>query len=166
MTDNKTAWKAIKEEKGDFTPQYYDIKDQNGKRVPMSQKAQAIAEYLRDKQWNHNERNPPTPIETDRPNLLNGLYFKTSDLEMQEVKWAIHKMKKGKAPGPDGTTIDLFKYLDDECLDIITSILQNMWRDKKVPNTFSQANVASLYKKGSHDNPANYRPISLLKYHL
>ena len=38
----------------------------------------------------------------------------------------------------------------------------SLWASKYVPDDFAAAQIASIYKKGDHDNPENYRLISLL----
>ena len=63
---------------------------------------------------------------------------------------------------PDGSIVELFKYLDSSNVDSLTNCLNALWRAKLVPDDFTQAHIASLYKKGDHENPENYRPISLL----
>lgn len=40
--------------------------------------------------------------------------------------------------------------------------LNCLWLEQKVEDHFTKALVCCLYKKGAHDNPENYRPISLL----
>ena len=40
--------------------------------------------------------------------------------------------------------------------------MNSLWASKYVPDDFAAAHIASIYKKGSHDNPENYRPTSLL----
>ena len=75
---------------------------------------------------------------------------------------AVKKLKTNKAPGPDGTATELFKFLDQDNVISWTECLNSLWRIKKVPDELVQAHIASLYKKGDHENPENYRPISLL----
>ena len=71
-------------------------------------------------------------------------------------------MKANKAPGPDGAITELFKHLDADNIKTLTSCLNILWQTKQVPDDFTNAFIASLYKKGDHENPENYRPISLL----
>ena len=46
LTDTRKAWKTIRFEKQTFSPKYFAMKDIRGNRVPLSKKADAIAEYL------------------------------------------------------------------------------------------------------------------------
>ena len=40
--------------------------------------------------------------------------------------------------------------------------LNCLWLEQKVEDHFTKALFCCLYKEGAHDNPENYRPISLL----
>ena len=161
LTDIKNSWKHIKYEKRDYMPKFYDIKDIRGNRVPLSKKADAIAEYLFEKQWG--PTNPSPPPENARENVFSHpLPFFTGNLSANEVRNAISKLKTNKTPGPDGAITELFKWLDDHTLEQLTDCLNVFWTEKQVPDSFTQAQVCCIYKKGAHDNPENFRPISLL----
>ena len=45
-------------------------------------------------------------------------------------------------------------------------MLNEWWHEEQLPNELLQSRVASLYKKGDPQDPANYRPISLLNAFL
>lgn len=79
---------------------------------------------------------------------------------MQKV---ISKLKIYKAPGPDGIITELFKWLDQENCRTFAQCLNIFWTMQKIPQDFIQVYMACIYKKGTHNNPENYRPISLLK---
>ena len=160
LTDRRECWKNIRFEKSTFTPNFYSMKDISGNRIPNSQKADAIAEYLHCKQWGPKQN--PVPANNQKPQILQDVQAKTGDLEYFEVVKAVKKLKTNKAPGPDGAVIELFKFLDQENVISLTECLNSLWRIKKVPDEFVQAHIASLYKKGNHENPENYRPILLL----
>lgn len=70
-------------------------------------------------------------------------------------------LKRGKAPGPD----NLRK--EDLCLDpvvtskILASIFQYSLDIGKLPDIWKVANVVPVHKKGSREDPGNFRPISL-----
>ena len=87
----------------------------------------------------------------------NPLPFSTGNLSANEVRNAISKLKTKKTPGPE-----LFKWLDDHTLEQLTGCLNVFWTEKQVPDSFTEAQLCCIYKKGAHDNPENYRPISLL----
>ena len=161
LTDPKECWKQIKHEKSTFTPNYYSMKDIRGNRVPNSEKANAIAEYLHSKQWGPKENS--SPLNPNKQKILyQDLEANISTFQESEIQDAINKLKANKAPGPDGAITELFKHLDADNIKTLTSCLNILRQTKQVPDDFTNAFIASLYKKGDHENPENYRPISLL----
>ena len=161
LTDPKECWKHIKREKSTFTHNYYSMKDIRGNRVPNSEKANAIAEYLHSKQWGPKENS--SPLNPNKNKILHqDLEANISAFQESEIQDAINKLKANKAPGPDGAITELFKHLDADNIKTLTSCLNILWQTKQVPDDFTNAFIASLYKKGDHENPENYRPISLL----
>ena len=161
LTDTRESWRNIKLEKKPFVPNFYNMKDIYGRRVPMHQKARASAQYLHERQWAPNQS--PSRIDFSRRKIiLSTLNITTAAFSTQEVEEALRKLKTNKAPGPDGAITELFKFLDLENVASLTKCFNTLWNAKYVPDDVAFAYIASLYKKGNHDNPENYRPISLL----
>ena len=162
LTDTKNAWKQIRFEKQAFTPRFYDLKDIRGNRVPISKKADAMAEhYLFEKQWGPMTTSPPA--DPSRNNLFNQNFpFNVDLISSIEIRQVVSKLKTNKAAGPDGAITELFKWLNDDNLEIFTKCLNVIWAEQRVPDSFTQAHVCCLHKKGAHYNPENNRPISLL----
>lgn len=73
----------------------------------------------------------------------------------------LNTLKRGKAPGPDK-----FRK-EDLCLEpeiiskILASIFQYSLNIGKLPDIWKVANVVPVHKKGSREDPGNFRPISL-----
>ena len=88
---------------------------------------------------------------------------KTGDYTLNELKIVVKKMKKRKAPGPDGIAGDLFKIMDDGSLTIVLETINKWKQDKAIPKTLSEADVVTIFKKGKVEDPSNYRPIALLQ---
>ena len=78
-----------------------------------------------------------------------------------EVTQAILKSANGKAPGPDGVPVDLYKSNMLFWAPILTNVLVATARSGKLP-TWSQAMIIPIFKKGDRGDPACYRLISLL----
>ena len=74
----------------------------------------------------------------------------------------VKRLTNHKAPGPDNSTTELYKILTIDNIPSITSLLNKFWAQEEFPETFTEANIASIFKKGDTQNLANYRPISLL----
>jgi hypothetical protein len=70
--------------------------------------------------------------------------------------------KSNKQPGPDGVTMELFKWLDDDNRRKILDLIHLWWMHEEAPADLFKARVVPIFKEGDVDNAANYRPISLL----
>ena len=88
--------------------------------------------------------------------------MKTSRIESEEVRKKIKMLKGNKAPGPDNSITELFKWLNGDNIDVLTELFNECWVNETVPEIFTEATIASLFKKGDTENLANYRPIALL----
>ena len=86
---------------------------------------------------------------------------------MQELTDAIRSMANGKAVGPDGVSVELFKItlngdpaLRRRLLDIVVRI----WREGEVPQQWKNAIIMVLHKKKDRTECGNYRGISLVAH--
>ena len=82
---------------------------------------------------------------------------------MQELLWAIRKLKRRKAIGPDDTPIEFYKEMEIDSLQHLRHMLNQWWNNEHIPEDQLLAQVVLIYKKGPKDDLSNYRPISLLK---
>ena len=128
--------------------------------MPISKKVDALAEYLFEKQWGPMTTAPPA--DPSRDNLFKQNFpFNVDPISSIEIRQVVSKLKTNKAAGPDGAITEFFKWLNDDNLELFTKCLNVFWAEQRVPDSFTQAHVCCLHKKGAHDNPENYRPISL-----
>ena len=86
---------------------------------------------------------------------------------MQELTDAIRLLANGKAVGPDGVSVELFKItlngdpaLSRRLLDIVVRI----WRGGEVPQQWKDAIIMVLHKKKDRTECGNYRGISLVAH--
>ena len=78
------------------------------------------------------------------------------------VQTLLHNLETNKAPGPDGIHPLVLKHCSYEIAPILKVISSSLWTlVANIPSDWLLANVIPVYKKGSKDLPANYRPISL-----
>ena len=133
----------------------------------------------------HDPRAQPDGQSLDE--ILNRISARTSEnskrelatqITEDEVRVAIQKTTKEKAPGLDGIPIDLWKSLDDQyraateennpgrkcnIVWILTQVFQDIEEHGVAENTdFHEGCMCPIYKKKDPDNIANYRPITLL----
>ncbi len=172
--DIRDKWLGIKTIKKDFKPNLYEISDRMGNKVKLKDKAEAIADYLGNVQWKKADNikseddplfyTPPKCPKTNRPikrNTRNNV-FRCEAFTLQELSDFLKRSKKRKACGPDDIPMEIFMLLDDENLITILGFCNECWLNGSFPEEKLKAFVASIFKKGNPQNPANYRPISLL----
>ncbi|CAI5763184.1 Hypothetical predicted protein [Podarcis lilfordi] len=79
-----------------------------------------------------------------------------------EILNLISKLKIGKAPGPDLVPAEAIKLHSDWWAKILAVTFDAINATGRVPKIWKDAIIIPIYKKGSPDNPENYRNISLL----
>ena len=82
----------------------------------------------------------------------------------EEVERAIKRMKRHKAQGVDGVTSDIIKLGGPMVLTYLTNIFNNILKTKQIPDSWHEAKIVILLKKGNPKDIKNYRPISLLSH--
>jgi hypothetical protein len=80
------------------------------------------------------------------------------------VKNKIRKLKEGKAPGNDGLIPQFLKNIMDEISEPLAVIFNHSLKEGMVPDDWKIANVTPIFKKGSRQDPSNYRPVSLTSH--
>ena len=145
--DIRDQYMGFKNLRRPYTPIPLSMKDAKGKHVPLHARAQA-AGFLRSKIWGHAEIKEDansTPIATESV-VSEDLGMDERNISMEELLWAIKKLKRGKAAGPDGISVDVYKQMNE----------------KVFTEEPTRAQVVLLFKKGNNADLGNYRPISLL----
>jgi len=80
---------------------------------------------------------------------------------LEEVRSAIKNIKSGKAPGPDGLYIELFKADVDLIVSHLHPIISHLWETGEFPNDMKEALLIKLPKKGDLSLTKNWRGITL-----
>ena len=73
-------------------------------------------------------------------------------------------MKRHKAQGMDGITSDVIKLGGPSVLTYLTNIFNNILKTKQIPDSWYEAKIVILFKKGDPEDIKNYRPICLLSH--
>ena len=86
---------------------------------------------------------------------------------MQELTDAIRSLANGKAVGPDGVSIELFKITlngDPALRRRLLNFVVRIWGGGEVPQQWKDAIIMALYKKKDRTECGNYRGISLVAH--
>ena len=143
-----------------------DVKDENGVLL-------RDVELIRERwvRWFHTLLNVKSP-RLD-PNIAEGLDQLPENMPlevqptMQELTDAIRSLANGKAVGPDGVSVELFKITlnDDPALRRrLLDIVVRIWRRGEVPQQWKDAIIVVLHKKKDRTECGNYRGISLVAH--
>ena len=73
----------------------------------------------------------------------------------------LNKLKVHKSAGPDGIHPRVLKETADAICTPLATIFNESLKEGIVPQSWKDAHITALHKKGNKQNPANYRPISL-----
>ena len=77
----------------------------------------------------------------------------------------MNRMKIGKASGPSGAAIELFKAGEDKCLKSLTNIFNDILLKDKLLGEWMLSVLVPIFKeKGDPLNPNSYRVIKLLEH--
>ena len=100
------------------------------------------------------QRNIKEPV--DSPDLMD------STISMEELNYAIKKLKRRKSPGPDGITNEMLIYAGKPALYKLLEIFNKTWQEGSLPQSWREATMIPIHKKGKSKTEAtSYRPISL-----
>ena len=81
--------------------------------------------------------------------------------DISSEEWLAH-FKNGKSPGPDCVLGELLKYSQETVVPFLTSYFNHLSNNTLFPEQSSKALLVPIHKKGSINDPDNYRGISLL----
>ena len=73
----------------------------------------------------------------------------------------INNMKEDKSPGVDGISPKILKETGEQISTPLAHVFNMSLQEGIVPLEWKEANIISLFKKGSRNKSVNYRPVSL-----
>ena len=65
---------------------------------------------------------------------------------MNDLFWAINKLKRIKAPGPDGIPVEFFKNMKKKQLELVLDLLNTWWNGADITEEVTKEKVILLYK--------------------
>ena len=83
------------------------------------------------------------------------------EITVDKVKMKLKKLNSNKSAGPDGFYPRVIKETEEETAPHFCNIFRTSLEQRKAVRDWKLQNISPLFKKGSKDDPGNYRPISL-----
>lgn len=116
--------------------------------------------------FNH-EENEPAILKTPsiRTYVRDELVNDTPEFSSNTIESIITTMPNNKAPGPSKLPIELFKFWVKPVSFTLSLFFQLIWKNQYTPKNWNLSLIYPLYKKkGSKNDPINYRPIALTEH--
>ena len=110
------------------------------------------------------EEEPYGPLEKDCfKRIDNFSEIDSLAFSVEDVQKELLALKMDKSPGPDGVHPKLLRSLaaDPSFAKAVYTLFAKCVQGRKIPAEWKIANVVALHKKGSRDQAANHRPVSL-----
>ena len=154
-------WGEIRKLRKGFCPNQGRLKNAAGHLVDSNDRAETLAQYNSEVQW---AVRPTTLLDTTAP-IGPPLPLNTGRIQESEVIGAAGKLRRKKASGNDQIPPEFWKALcmpESPAVKWATALCNKCWEEKAVPQTWHEALVTAIFKKGDVASCENYRPISLL----
>ena len=159
----KDVWRMTKQQKRGFVGKRSHLVV-DGKPIPWSRSHEVFRDHLQNQQWASRLTTPQ--LREAARDMGPNIYEQAPDeplFTIAELQTALTKLKKNKAPGPDGITNELYGLLDTEGELNLLQLYNDILTTPHIPEEWYLATVVSIFKgKGSDTDVSNYRPISLL----
>eukprot|EP00105_Crassostrea_gigas_P042815 XP_019926963.1 PREDICTED: uncharacterized protein LOC109619995 [Crassostrea gigas] len=84
------------------------------------------------------------------------------DIDVEEIKVVIKKLKKGKSHGDDCLLNEYFIEFEEYLLPILLKLFNCILQTCFFPESWSSSIIVPVFKKGDKSDPNNYRGISLV----
>lgn len=86
-------------------------------------------------------------------------------IQEAEVRETLKRMKGGKAMGPDGIPIEVWRGLGDIAIVWLTKLFNLIFRSNKMPEEWRRSTLVPIFKnKGDVQSCTNYRGIKLMSH--
>ena len=83
-------------------------------------------------------------------------------VESNEVIKAVNSLSNNKACGMDQLINEYFKASSEKLLPVLTLLFNIILKTGYIPDSWTMSIIKPIHKKGDTDNPANFRPITIL----
>ncbi|CAK1599498.1 unnamed protein product [Parnassius mnemosyne] len=106
-----------------------------------------------ENEWNGMLENPPVNMGLVR------------EISVEEVKMAVRNMKNGKAVGPDGIPVEVWKLLRADGWKWLSLFFGKLLQEEQIPEEWCSSILVPIFKnKGDVQNCSSYRGIKLMSH--
>ncbi|KAK3516289.1 hypothetical protein QTP70_009366 [Hemibagrus guttatus] len=122
------------------------IKDRDGRVLTSEESVQRRwKEYFEELMNEENEREK-------RVEGVNSVEQKVDKIRKDEVRKALKRMKSGKAVGPDGIPVEVWKRVGEAAVEFLTSLFNRVLESERMPEEWRSVLVPIFKNKGEdHD---------------
>ena len=152
-------WQQIRKLRSSRKAKCRRLRNCDGDIVESDCWADAMAEHLERIQWHVR---PLGAVEGH--SLTPDLPVSMLQFSSEEVLTTVQKLRKRKASGTDDIPAEFWQAIvtSPEGLSWLVDFCNACWMEEDFPADWRCAQVISIFKKGSIEDPDNYRPISLV----
>ena len=157
------AYRMVKELNRKWQPKLTSIKDEEGKIIIDKEKCrQRWTQYCSEL---YEDKSEDTGLRLELEMISPPEKDDTEDVILyEEVQQAIKNLKKRKSPGEDGIMGEMITAGGEELHKEIHQICNQIWREGKIPETWTKSILTVLPKKGDLMECKNYRTIALMSH--
>ena len=88
------------------------------------------------------------------------------DIGVDQVRKKLAKLRTSSAAGPDDIHPRVLRETSDTLSPLLTSIFRRSLDTGTLPPDWKLADVVPIFKKGSNDDPSNYKPANISKFNI
>ena len=133
-----------------------DLQTEEGTAVTDLEKLEALNDFFSSVFTI--ERDGPTPQLARRDIKVAMLHLEITEAM---VKKKLDALNPNKSAGPDGLHPRVLSELSEVINKPLATIMQKSLTEEQLPQSWKDAHISPVFKKGSKSQRSNYRPISL-----
>ena len=161
------VWKVVKEINAPKNENYWALIEENETITDEKIIAEKFNHYFVNKIEDLKARIDPTKVKEPLSKLKKkmegkNLSFTLKTVTERNVRKVMEGMKKKKSKGPDGLSQDLLLLGKESLVIPLTRLINTSISSGKFPESWKEATVTPILKKGKATDKTNYRPVSCL----